>query len=49
MSDDEVVLPTDEQLAEMSRDELVTLGTKLDGVEMVEYPDPWPVKGTRAE
>jgi ubiquinol-cytochrome c reductase iron-sulfur subunit len=49
MSDDEVVLPSEEQLAQMSRDELVALGTKLDGVEMVEYPDPWPVKGTRAE
>lgn len=33
----------------MSRDELVKLGSKLDGVELVEYPDPWPVKGTRAE
>ena len=42
-------LPTDEQLAGMSRDELVKLGGKLDGVELVEYPDPWPVKGTRAE
>ena len=33
----------------MSRDELARLGMKLDGVELVEYPDPWPVKGTRAE
>ena len=33
----------------MNRDELVKLGGKLDGVELVEYPDPWPVKGTRAE
>lgn len=41
--------PTDEELAQMSRDELVTLGMALDGVEMVEYHDPWPVKGTRAE
>jgi ubiquinol-cytochrome c reductase iron-sulfur subunit len=49
MSDDEVVLPTEEQLAQLSRDELVALGTKLDGVELVEYHDPWPVKGTRAE
>lgn len=46
---DEVELPNDEQLAELSRDELVRLGTKLDGVELVEYNDPWPVKGTRAE
>jgi ubiquinol-cytochrome c reductase iron-sulfur subunit len=44
-----VEVPTDEQLAEMSRDELVTLGTALDGVELVEYHDPWPVQGTRAE
>jgi len=42
-------LPSDEELAQMSRDELVKLGSKLDGVELVEYPDPWPVKGTRAE
>lgn len=33
----------------MSRDELVRLGAKLDGVEIVNYPEPWPVKGTRAE
>jgi ubiquinol-cytochrome c reductase iron-sulfur subunit len=42
-------LPSEEELAQMSRDELVKLGNKLDGVELVEYPDPWPVKGTRAE
>lgn len=42
-------LPSDEELAQMSRDDLVKLGAKLDGVELVEYPDPWPVKGTRAE
>jgi len=41
--------PTDEELAQMSRDELVKLGLAMDGVELVEYPDPWPVKGTRAE
>jgi ubiquinol-cytochrome c reductase iron-sulfur subunit len=46
---DGVELPTDEQLAEMSRDELVRLGTRMDGVELVEYNDRWPVKGTRAE
>src|ERR1700754_4556832 len=46
---DGVELPTDEQLAELSRDELVRLGTRMDGVELVEYNDPWPVKGTRAE
>ncbi|CRK55691.1 Ubiquinol-cytochrome C reductase iron-sulfur subunit [Alloactinosynnema sp. L-07] len=42
-------LPSDDELAQMSREELVKLGGKLDGVEIVEYPDPWPVKGTRAE
>ncbi|CAM2883570.1 ubiquinol-cytochrome c reductase iron-sulfur subunit [Saccharomonospora xinjiangensis] len=41
--------PSDEELAAMSRDELVRLGAKLDGVEIVNYPEPWPVKGTRAE
>jgi ubiquinol-cytochrome c reductase iron-sulfur subunit len=41
--------PSDEELAGMSRDELARLGMKLDGVELIEYPDPWPVKGTRAE
>lgn len=40
---------SEEELAGMSRDELVRLGTSLDGVEIAEYPDPWPVKGTRAE
>jgi len=50
MSDDKTPpTPSDEELAGMSRAELVTLGMKLDGVELVEYPDPWPVKGTRAE
>jgi ubiquinol-cytochrome c reductase iron-sulfur subunit len=47
--DDGVRVPSDEELAEMSREELVTLGTALDGVEIVDYPDPFPVKGTRAE
>ncbi|GAA3012213.1 cytochrome bc1 complex Rieske iron-sulfur subunit [Actinokineospora diospyrosa] len=42
-------LPSEEELAGMSREELVRLGGKLDDVEIVEYPDPWPVKGTRAE
>ncbi|ASR34920.1 menaquinol-cytochrome C reductase [Prauserella marina] len=41
--------PTEEELAAMDRDELVKLGGKLDGVEIVDYPDPWPVKGTKAE
>jgi ubiquinol-cytochrome c reductase iron-sulfur subunit len=49
MSSNTPDLPSDEELAEMSRDDLVKLGAKLDGVEIVEYPDPWPVPGTRAE
>ncbi|HEX5118908.1 MAG TPA: ubiquinol-cytochrome c reductase iron-sulfur subunit [Pseudonocardiaceae bacterium] len=44
-----VEVPDEQRLAEMSRDELTELGMKLDGVEMIEYHDPWPVKGTRAE
>jgi ubiquinol-cytochrome c reductase iron-sulfur subunit len=33
----------------MSRDDLVKLGTKLDGVEVVYREPRWPVPGTRAE
>jgi ubiquinol-cytochrome c reductase iron-sulfur subunit len=42
-------IPDEAELAEMSRDQLVKLGTNLDGVELVHYEDKWPVKGTRAE
>jgi ubiquinol-cytochrome c reductase iron-sulfur subunit len=42
-------LPSEDELAQMSRDDLVKLGLKLDGVELVHYEDKWPVKGTRAE
>ncbi|MET1073623.1 MAG: menaquinol-cytochrome C reductase, partial [Umezawaea sp.] len=42
-------LPTEDELGQMSRDELVRLGLKMDGVELVHYEDKWPVKGTRAE
>jgi len=48
-SGNEQQLPTKAELAEMDRDQLVALGGQLDGVELAEYPDPWPVKGTRAE
>ncbi|MBN9740722.1 MULTISPECIES: ubiquinol-cytochrome c reductase iron-sulfur subunit [Amycolatopsis] len=41
--------PSEAELAEMDRDELLKLGGQLDGVEIVEYPEPWPVEGTRAE
>jgi ubiquinol-cytochrome c reductase iron-sulfur subunit len=42
-------LPTDAELADMDRDELLKLGGKLDGVELVEYNERWPVTGTKAE
>ncbi|MGH3948762.1 MAG: cytochrome bc1 complex Rieske iron-sulfur subunit [Pseudonocardiaceae bacterium] len=42
-------VPTEAELAEMDRDELVKLGGKLDGVELADYPQPWPIEGTRAE
>ncbi len=49
MSGEEVKPPTAAELAEMDRDQLVKLGGQLDGVEIVDYPTPWPVEGTRAE
>ena len=42
-------LPSEAELAEMSREELVKLGTRMDGVELVHYEERWPVKGTKAE
>jgi quinol---cytochrome c reductase iron-sulfur subunit len=45
----EIKLPTDAELASMSREELVELGGKMDGVETVFREDRWPVPGTRAE
>ncbi len=41
--------PTDEELRQMSREQLVELGGKLDGVETVVKEPRWPVPGTRAE
>jgi ubiquinol-cytochrome c reductase iron-sulfur subunit len=41
--------PTDAELAEMSREELLALGGKLDGVEVVFKEPRWPVEGTKAE
>ncbi len=41
--------PTDEQLAAMSTEELVTLGGRIDGVETVLKEPRWPIEGTRAE
>jgi ubiquinol-cytochrome c reductase iron-sulfur subunit len=41
--------PTDAELASMSREELLELGGKLDGVEIVYKDERWPVPGTKAE
>ena len=41
--------PTDEQLAAMSREDLVELGGRIDGVETILKEPRWPVEGTRAE
>lgn len=49
MSSKDAPEPSESELAGMDRDQLVELGTSLDGVKIVDYPDPWPVKGTRAE
>jgi ubiquinol-cytochrome c reductase iron-sulfur subunit len=50
MSDDKsTTQPTDAELAAMSREQLVALGAKLDGVETVFREERWPVPGTRAE
>ncbi len=45
----EVNKPTDEQLAAMSREDLVELGGRIDGVETILKEPRWPVEGTRAE
>jgi ubiquinol-cytochrome c reductase iron-sulfur subunit len=49
MSGGEDTQPTDEQLAAMSREELLVLGGKLDGVDIVFKEPRWPVEGTKAE
>jgi len=41
--------PSDAELASMSREQLVELGGKLDGVDTVFKEDRWPVPGTKAE
>ncbi|MFF0490687.1 cytochrome bc1 complex Rieske iron-sulfur subunit [Nocardia sp. NPDC003482] len=41
--------PTDDELDAMSRDELVKLGTELDGVDVAYRAPRWPIPGTRAE
>lgn len=42
-------LPSETDPSTLSRDELVRLGLKLDGVTLVHREDPFPVPGTRAE
>lgn len=41
--------PDDAELSDLSRDELVRLGSAQDDVEIVHREDPFPVPGTRAE
>ena len=41
--------PTDAELAAMSREELLELGGKMDGVEIVYKDERWPIPGTKAE
>ncbi|GAA4817996.1 ubiquinol-cytochrome c reductase iron-sulfur subunit [Tomitella cavernea] len=40
---------TDEELAQMSQDELVKLGTNLDGVDVAYHRKRFPIPGTKAE
>jgi ubiquinol-cytochrome c reductase iron-sulfur subunit len=49
MTSEKPKVPDDKELNEMSRDELVKLGTALDGVEVVYKESRWPVDGTKAE
>lgn len=48
-SDDKTTTPTPEELAAMTPDELVRLGSSLDDVEIAYRQERWPVPGTRAE
>jgi len=41
--------PTEAQLAEMSRADLVQLGGRMDGVETILKEPRWQVEGTKAE
>jgi ubiquinol-cytochrome c reductase iron-sulfur subunit len=41
--------PTDAELAAMSREELLALGGKMDGVEIVYKDERWPIPDTKAE
>jgi ubiquinol-cytochrome c reductase iron-sulfur subunit len=41
--------PSDAELSEMSREDLVALGGRIDGVETILKESRWPVEGTKAE
>lgn len=49
MTDNTPKVPSDAELTEMSREELVELGGKIDGVETIFKEPRWPVPGTKAE
>ncbi|MGW4098133.1 MULTISPECIES: cytochrome bc1 complex Rieske iron-sulfur subunit [unclassified Mycobacterium] len=49
MTDNAPKIPSDDELASMSREDLVELGGKIDGVETIFKEPRWPVPGTKAE
>lgn len=49
MTDKPSQTPSDAELASMSREDLVELGGKIDGVETIFKEPRWPVPGTKAE
>ncbi|CRZ13774.1 cytochrome bc1 complex Rieske iron-sulfur subunit [Mycolicibacterium neworleansense] len=49
MTDNSPKIPNDDELASMSREDLVELGGKIDGVETIFKEPRWPVPGTKAE
>jgi ubiquinol-cytochrome c reductase iron-sulfur subunit len=49
MTSDTPKVPDEQDLNKLSREELVKLGTGLDGVEIVHREPRWPVPGTKAE
>src|SRR5690349_2316910 len=49
MSDQQKSAPTQDELDAMTNDELVKLGTNLDGVEVIHRRERFPEPGTKAE
>jgi ubiquinol-cytochrome c reductase iron-sulfur subunit len=49
MSDQHKSVPTQDELDGMSKDQLVKLGTNLDGVEIIHRRERFPEPGTKAE